>query len=144
MFDALLAESFVSEPNELLIALAVLAVAGGLLLGYFLAGAPSRAPERQESASENPDEPQYAVVLHNDDFNSFGFVIGVLGKVFAYGGPYGFWLSLKVHCTGRSVIWTGALAAAEVKAEEVRAWGADPNGRKGVQPLVVSVEPLTV
>lgn len=144
MFDALLAESFVTEPNELLIALAVVAVVGGLLLGYFLAGVPSRTSEREESASENPDEPRYAVVLHNDDFNTFGFVIGVLGKVFAYGGAYGFWLALKVHCTGRTVIWKGTLEAAELHAQEVRAWGADPNGRKGVQPLVVSVELLAV
>ena len=142
MSSVLLAESFVAEPSEWLIALAVVAVVGGLLLGYFLPGAPSRASDREESASGNPDEPRYVVVLHNDDFNTFGFVVGVLGKVFAYGGGYGFWLALKVHCTGRTIIWTGALAAAEVKAEEVRAWGADPNGRKGVQPLVVTVEPL--
>lgn len=142
MFNPLLAESFVSVPNEWLGALAVVAVIGGLLLGYFLAGVPARTSESEESASENPDEPRYAVVLHNDDFNTFGFVIGVLGKVFAYGGLYGFWLACKVHCTGRSIIWKGTLEAAEVHAQEVRSWGADPNGRKGVQPLVVSVEPL--
>jgi ATP-dependent Clp protease adaptor protein ClpS len=128
--------------NEWLVAFAGLAVAGGLLLGYSLGGPSRRTPERQESAPEDTGEPRYAVVLHNDDYNTFGFVIGVLGKVFAYGGAYGFWLALKVHCTGRGVIWSGSLEVAEARAEEIRSYGADPNGRKGVQPLVVSVEPL--
>ena len=137
MFDV-----FVSGSSEWLPALAVLAVVSGLLLGYFLGGVPTRAPERQEFAPEDTGEPRYAVVLHNDDFNTFGFVIGVLGKVFGYGAPKGYWLALKIHCTGRAIIGLGTLEAAELKAEQVRSCGADPNGRKGVQPLVVSVEPL--
>src|SRR5262245_12249728 len=142
MFNAFLADIFVSATSESLVAFAVLAGAGGLLLGYLLAGLLARAAERQEYASENPGEPLYAVVLHNDDFNTFGFVIGVLGQVFAYGGPRGFWLAFKVHCTGRGVIWSGTREVAVSRAEQVRSCGADPNGRKGVQPLKVSVEPL--
>lgn len=142
MFDVLLADVFVSESSEWLAAFVVIAVGGGLLLGRFLGGVLARAPERQESAQDT-GEPLYAVVLHNDDFNTFGFVIGVLGKVFAYGGAQGYWHALKVHCKGRSVVWTGTLEIAESRAEQIRSCGADPNGRKGVQPLVVTVEPLS-
>ena len=142
MLNALFADDILYVGTEWLVAFVVLAVVGGLLLGYSLGGPSRRSLERQESAPEDTGEPRYAVVLHNDDFNTFGFVIGVLGKVFAYGGAYGFWLALKVHCTGRRVVWSGTLEAAELKAEQIRSFGADPNGRKGVQPLVVSVEPL--
>src|SRR4051794_22548854 len=103
MLNVLLADFSVSESNEHFIAFAVLAVAGGLLLGYFLGGLLAWAPQRQDLSQEEPGQPLYAVVLHNDDFNTFGFVIGVLGQVFAYGGLQGFRHALKVHCTGRGV-----------------------------------------
>jgi ATP-dependent Clp protease adaptor protein ClpS len=131
-----------SGSSEWLAAIAVLAVAGGFLLGYSLVGMRTRAQEHPEPAPEDTGEPRYAVVLHNDDFNTFGFVIGVLGEVFAYGGLLGFWLALKVHCTGRGVMWSGTPEVAELKAEQVRSCGADPKGRLGVQPLKVTVEPL--
>jgi ATP-dependent Clp protease adaptor protein ClpS len=142
MFDSL-AEVMASGSGEWIAAFAVLLVAGGLVLGYLLAGAFTRSPRHSGFAEdESPGEPRYAVVLHNDDFNTFGFVIGVLGQVFAYGGLRGLWHALKVHCAGRGVIWSGTLAAAEIKADQVRSCGADPNGRAGVQPLRVTVEPL--
>ena len=144
MFDATLADVFLSGSDEQPTALVVafLAVAGGLLLGYFLAGAITRPRESELLARESSGEPLYAVVLHNDDFNTFGFVIGVLGKVFAFGAPYSFWLALKVHCSGRGVIWRDTFEAAELKAAAVRSFGPDPNGRRGVEALVVTVEPL--
>jgi ATP-dependent Clp protease adaptor protein ClpS len=142
MFDVLLADLIVSGSSEWPTGFAVAAVAGGLLLGYLLAGALTRPRDRQESTQESTGEPLYAVVLHNDDFNTFGFVIGVLGNVFAYAAPKGFWLALKIHCTGRGVVWSGTLEAAQQKAAEIRSYGPDPNGRRGVAALKVSVEPL--
>jgi ATP-dependent Clp protease adaptor protein ClpS len=142
MFNALLADFSVPGSVEQFVAFAVLAVAGGLILGYLLGGLFAWAPERQELAPEDLGKPLYAVVLHNDDFNTFGFVIGVLGKVFAYGGLQGFRHAFKVHCSGRGVLWSGTLEVAELKADQVRSCGADPKGRTGVQPLKVSVEPL--
>ena len=106
-------------------------------------------PERRERPATNPREqtqtkrqPPYAVILHNDDLNSFEFVIGVLRKVFNYGRLRAFWLTFKVHCAGRGVIWSGTLEVAELKAEQVRSCGPDPNGKRGALPLKVNVEAL--
>ena len=88
-------------------------------------------------------QPPYAVVLHNDDINGFDFVIRVLRKVFHYGYPKAFWLTMKAHVTGRSVVWSGSLEVAELKADQIRSCGPDPNMvSRGAQPLQVSVEPL--
>jgi ATP-dependent Clp protease adaptor protein ClpS len=146
MIDVLLADSILSGMSEIQagLAFATLAIAGGLFLGYLLGGLIARPRERQRSACEATGEPLYAVVLHNDDFNTFGFVIGVLGKVFTYGGPYSLGLALKVHCSGRGVIWQGTLEAAELKAQQIRTFGPDPNGRRGVEALRVSVQALRV
>jgi ATP-dependent Clp protease adaptor protein ClpS len=99
------------------------------------------APEAREE-TRTKRQPPYAVVLHNDDLNGFPFVIGVLRKVFHYGFPKAYWLTLKVHFRGRGVIWSGTLEVAELKAEQVRACGPDPAGKRGAQPLAVTVEAL--
>jgi ATP-dependent Clp protease adaptor protein ClpS len=103
---------------------------------------PHTAPEgRTETRTRR--QPPYAVVLHNDDVNGFDFVVRVLVTVFGYGWGKAFWLTLKAHCAGRCVVWSGTLEVAELKAEQVRGCGPDPNMvSRGAQPLHVTVEPL--
>jgi len=87
-------------------------------------------------------QPPYAVILHNDDINGMDFVILVLRKVFGYSNEKCFQLMLEAHEKGRAVVWVGALEVAELKADQIRSCGADPQQRpKGAQPLGVSVEP---
>jgi ATP-dependent Clp protease adaptor protein ClpS len=82
-------------------------------------------------------------VLHNDDINGFEYVVAVLRQVFNYGQLKVFWLTLKAHVTGRSVVWTSSLEVAELKADQLRLCGPDPNKKhRGAPPLGVSVEPL--
>ena len=88
-------------------------------------------------------QPPYAVVLHNDDINGMEFVVGVLRKVFNYRLIKAVGIMLKVHVTGRGVVWTGSLEVAELKADQIKSCGPDPNKRhRGAPPLGVSVEPL--
>jgi ATP-dependent Clp protease adaptor protein ClpS len=103
---------------------------------------PRTTPDEQTRVKK---QPPYAVVLHNDDINSFDFVIGVLRKVFNYGLPRAFWLTLKAHVSGRSVVWSGSLEVAELKAVQIRSCGPDPSPRavqRGASPLRVNIEPL--
>ena len=65
---------------------------------------PTHMPREQTEAKR---QPPYGVVLHNDDINGFEYVVGVLRKVFKYGRLKAFWLTLKAHVTGRSIVWTG-------------------------------------
>jgi ATP-dependent Clp protease adaptor protein ClpS len=101
---------------------------------------PAPTPEEQTRTRR---QPPYAVVLHNDDVNGFDYVVGVLRKVFNYGRLKAFWLTLKAHVSGRSVVWTGSLEVAELKADQLRSCGPDPNMKhRGATPLGVTVEPL--
>lgn len=102
--------------------------------------APKVVP-RQETRTRR--QPPYAVILHNDDINSFEFVIGVLRKVFNYGWLKAFRLTFQVHRAGRGILWSGSLEVAELKAEQVRSCGPDPHAiARGALPLRVSIEPL--
>lgn len=88
-------------------------------------------------------QPPYAVILHNDDINTFGFVVAVLQKVFGYPLERCVQLMLEAHNSGRSVVWTGTLELAELKADQIHSCGPDPDQKgRGAQPLGVTVEPL--
>jgi ATP-dependent Clp protease adaptor protein ClpS len=102
-----------------------------------------RTVPREQTRTETKRQPPYAVILHNDPVNGFGYVVDVLRKVFGYGRSKAYWLTLKAHCTGRSIIWVGALEVAEFKAEQLRACGPDPDAISAAAlPLGVSIEPL--
>jgi len=95
-----------------------------------------------ENETKTRRQPPYAVILHNDDINTMDFVIEVLRKVFGYPVEKCFELTLEAHEKGRSVVWLGALEIAELKADQIRSCGPDPDQKaKGAQPLGVSVEP---
>jgi ATP-dependent Clp protease adaptor protein ClpS len=111
---------------------------------------PAAEPLRRELPSTRPKEetkphrqPPYAVILHNDDVNGFDHVIGVLRKVFNYGFLKAFWLTAKAHFRGKAVVWSGSLEVAELKADQVRSCGPDPNMKaRGATTLAVTVEPM--
>ena len=85
--------------------------------------------------------PPYAVILHNDDFNTFDFVIEVIIKVFHYPVEKAVAHTLEAHQSGRSIVWSGSKEVAELKAEQIHSCGADPQAReRGAQPLQVSIE----
>ena len=105
--------------------------------------APEKATPKPRTIDKPKRQPPHAVVLHNDPVNGFDYVVGVLRKVLHYNGGRAFWLTLRAHTSGRSVVWSGTLELAELKAEQIRACGPDPNkAADGALPLTVTIEPL--
>jgi ATP-dependent Clp protease adaptor protein ClpS len=104
------------------------------------APAKKTAPRRRTKPKK---QSPYAVILHNDDLNGFDFVVGVLRKVFHYERPKAYQLTMAAHTAGRSIVWSGVLEVAELKADQIRSCGPDPSAKvKGALALRVTVEPL--
>ena len=98
-----------------------------------------------ESIVENKPrrQPPYGVILHNDDINTFEFVIETLRKVFGYELEKCFFLTEEAHVRGRSLLWSGTLEGAELKREQVISRGADPVMKsQGALPLRVTLEEM--
>jgi ATP-dependent Clp protease adaptor protein ClpS len=103
--------------------------------------AQAKPSPRKDAAPKR--QPPYAVVLHNDDVNTFDHVVAVLRKVFQFDRMIAFRLTLQAHLSGRSIVWSGSLEVAELKADQIRSCGPDPSMMsRGALPLRTSVEPL--
>ena len=103
----------------------------------------TQSEQKTDQRKKEKRQPPYAVILHNDDINTFNHVVGVLRKVFNYGRLKAVGLTLAAHKTGRSVVWSGMLEIAELKADQIRSCGADPERKAfGAGPLGVTIEPL--
>ena len=102
-----------------------------------------RAERKVRERTKPKRQPPYAVILHNDDLNTVEHVIGVLRKVFNYDRTKAVQLTLEAHKTGRSVVWSGTLELAELKADQIRSCGPDPEAKaRGALALRVTVESL--
>lgn len=84
----------------------------------------TRPQEKQEQKTKR--QPPYNVVLLDDDEHSFDYVIGMLEKLFGHSPKRGYQMALKVHATGRVIVATTNLEQAELKREQIHAFGPDP------------------
>jgi ATP-dependent Clp protease adaptor protein ClpS len=96
---------------------------------------------KEEEKTESRLLPPFNVVLENDDYHSFQFVVDVLRKVLGCTMERAFQLTLVAHNTGRSIIWTGPKEVAELKVEQVRTFHEtrETDGAK-LGPLSCTIE----
>lgn len=78
--------------------------------------APRDKPQRQ---------PRYHVVLWNDDDHTYEYVVGMLKQLFGHPPETGFRLAKEVDATGRVVVLTTTKEHAELKRDQIHAFGAD-------------------
>lgn len=80
--------------------------------------------------------PPYHVVLENDDYHSYTFVVSVLCKALNHSVERAYQLMLEAHTSGRAIVWTGPKEVAELKAEQIATFREEPHG-----PLGCTIEP---
>lgn len=103
----------------------------------------SKRRSKEQEKTTPKTQPPYAVIVENDDFHTFSYVIEVLQKVFGYDVQKGFLLAAEVDATGQAIVWSGALELAELKRDQIRGFGPDLYAMKPVTfPLGVRVEKL--
>jgi ATP-dependent Clp protease adaptor protein ClpS len=85
--------------------------------------------------------PPYNVVILNDEEHTFPYVIELLVKLFRHELPKAEELTLRIHLTGRAVVYTTHKELAELKRDQVIAYGPDPRMKISKGPLRCYVEP---
>jgi ATP-dependent Clp protease adaptor protein ClpS len=93
----------------------------------------------EEGKPQLRQPPQFAVILHNDDYTTMDFVIEILNKYFYKTGDEAMQLMLLVHQNGQAVAGVYQHQIAETKVVQVH-----EHARSRGFPLKCSVESLSL
>jgi ATP-dependent Clp protease adaptor protein ClpS len=85
--------------------------------------------------------PPYNVVILNDEEHTFPYVIELLTKIFRHPLPTAQELTHRIDATGRAIVYTTHKELAELKRDQVIAYGPDPRVPTCKGPLRCYVEP---
>jgi len=86
-------------------------------------------------------QPPYNVILLNDDDHTYEYVIEMLRALFAYSLEQGFELAKTVDTQGRAVVCTTSLERAELKRDQIHAYGPDPRIPRCKGAMTAEIEP---
>ena len=95
------------------------------------------------SSTENQTQllPPWHVVLLDDNDHTYDYVIAMLQKLFRHSLQTAYQMAVEVDTTGRVIVFTGPLEHAELKCEQIRAYGADPLLPRSMGSMMAVVEP---
>lgn len=104
---------------------------------------PGERPDTHAPALDPPAAfiPPYNVVLHDDDDHTYGYVIRMLQVLFAFPPHKGMRHALEVDTTGRTVLLTTTREHAELKQEQIHAFGPDPSLERCAGSMTATIEP---
>lgn len=103
--------------------------------------APSPEKPKASPAQKVDRLPPYNVVLLDDDHHTYDYVIEMLGVVFAYDKTKAFKLAKEVDTNGRVILLTTHKEKAELKRDQVAAYGADVRMASSKGSMSALIEP---
>jgi ATP-dependent Clp protease adaptor protein ClpS len=86
-------------------------------------------------------QPPYHVVLLNDDDHSFEYVITMLQQLFGHPRETGYKMAYEVHTSGRVIVDTTSRERAELKQDQIHAFGPDPLISRCKGSMSAEIEP---
>jgi len=107
------------------------------------------APPKEEKKKREDKEvrtlhiPLYHVVLLDDDDHTYEYVIEMLTKLFGHSRAKAFRMAVKVDMSGRVIVDTTTKERAELKRDQIHAYGPDPripHCRGSMSALIESAE----
>ncbi|HEX8200642.1 MAG TPA: ATP-dependent Clp protease adaptor ClpS [Isosphaeraceae bacterium] len=102
----------------------------------------TRPKGQADSETATKRLPPYNVIILNDEVHTFEYVIELLTKLFAHPLTTAQELTLRIHNEGRAVVYTTHKEKAELKRDQVLAYGPDPWSRHPTMgPLGCYIEP---
>ena len=101
---------------------------------------PVRRP-RPATAEKRRRQPRYHVVLWNDDDHTYDYVIAMLRRLFGHTAETAFKMAAEVDTRGRAIVLTTTKEHAELKRDQIHAFGADRLIARSKGSMWASIEP---
>lgn len=85
-------------------------------------------------------QPRYHVVLWNDNDHTYEYVITMLKQLFGHPPERGFALAKEVDRNGKAIVLTTTKEHAELKLDQIHAFGADARLARSEGAMSASIE----
>ena len=97
-------------------------------------------PEVEDDTTEKL-QPLYHVILLNDEDHTYDYVIEMLVKIFGMTESKAFSHAVEVDTAGTTIVLTCELDKAELKRDQIHAYGADWRLSRSTGSMAAVVEP---
>ncbi len=89
-------------------------------------------------------QPRYQVLLWDDDDHSYEYVVRMMAELFGHSREHGLRIARSVDREGRAVCLTTTREHAELKRQQIHAYGRDRLIASCLGSMLSTIEPLTV
>ena len=97
---------------------------------------------REDAGKATKRQPPYQVILWNDDDHSYEYVIRMLLELFSHPPEKGFLMAKEVDTQGRAVVLTTTREHAELKRDQIHAYGKDILMAECKGSMWATIEPI--
>jgi ATP-dependent Clp protease adaptor protein ClpS len=97
-------------------------------------------PEVEEDTRDKV-QPLYHVILLNDEDHTYDYVVEMLVKIFGMTESKAFGHAVEVDTAGTTIVLTCELEKAELKRDQIHAYGADWRLPRSLGSMAAIVEP---
>ncbi|MEX0677128.1 MAG: ATP-dependent Clp protease adaptor ClpS [Pirellulales bacterium] len=98
--------------------------------------------ERSEKKKKPKRQPRYNVILWDDQEHTPDYVVAMVQKLFGHPPEKGMQIAQEVDNSGRAIVLTTTREHAELKRDQIHAFGKDPIIKTCKGSMSSSIEPL--
>jgi ATP-dependent Clp protease adaptor protein ClpS len=106
-----------------------------------MVGSSAAALPETESRTDATLQKLYHVILLNDEDHTYDYVVEMLQKLFGLTESRAFSHAVEVDTRGTTIVLTCELEKAELKRDQIHAYGPDPRLPRSLGSMAALVEP---
>jgi ATP-dependent Clp protease adaptor protein ClpS len=96
---------------------------------------------QKSTAEQDQLAPLFHVVLLNDDYHTYDYVVEMLATIFCVSAETAFQHAVEVDTTGRTIVMTCEREQAEFGRDQIHGYGADPRMPQSKGSMTAVLEP---
>lgn len=98
---------------------------------------------KEQSKTKPKKQPRYNVILWDDSDHSYDYVVLMMKQVFRHPIETGFQIAKEVDHSGRAICLTTTMEHAELKRDQIHAFGKDDLIARCKGSMSASIEPFS-
>lgn len=110
--------------------------------GYTVVVAVPDSKKAEKRETKRKRQPRYNVVLWDDDDHSYEYVVLMMRQIFHHAYTRGYRIAQSVDLAGRAICMTTTRELAELKRDQIHAFGRDLLIDRCMGSMSASIEPI--